>query len=503
MFTPSQIGRSHPSILVASGSDRRHGMMSDILAGSVFGRKKKSNDPTVLRTEAAKLVEKGKHADAGDVYGRLEQVDPDPDWARRAAESYRRAGEKKKAIKALARASDGYLKGEFFLKAIAMCKVILTIDPEHKATQARLAELGSRRRMGMSRIRGEAARQMVATRGGLQNASLNEVVQGSKPLESSPDLPKIGVHEIPLEDMDWEEDESEESELSPEEEAQLVARDLLPELPLFSDLGQESLERLIEKLGFVQLDPGEVAFEEGDPAFALYVIAEGQVAIVTAVDGVERELHRLGEGEFFGEIGLVSNQPRTATARAVEETQLLMLVPQAINELIEAEPSVLAVLLRFLRDRLIDRLVKTNQLFTPYSGGERRALAARFKFLEVERDAVLVEQGADAEGLYVLLSGSVRVEREQDEARHRLATLGAGDLFGEISLLSQEPALATVSARDKCFALQLPAKEFRQVIMTHPQILETLDAISTERRERLEAIVAGASGYDEGHLELV
>jgi CRP-like cAMP-binding protein len=205
----------------------------------------------------------------------------------------------------------------------------------------------------------------------------------------------------------------------------------------------------------------------------------------------------LGEGDFFGELGLLSSQPRIASVRAVVDTELLSISPGVLSILVDHDPSVLKVLLRFLRDRLIGRLVLTSQLFAPFSQADRDALAGRFRFLEVESDTELITRGTKVDGLYILLTGTAVVRTDID-----VATLGRGDLFGEMSLLSQHSALATVRTTSKCFALKLPAQDFRQAIMTHPPLLAYVSSIAAAR-EKQNAELAGERDYSDGRLELL
>jgi cAMP-dependent protein kinase regulator len=124
-------------------------------------------------------------------------------------------------------------------------------------------------------------------------------------------------------------------------------------------------------------------------------------------------------------------------------------------------------LLRFVRERLVGRLTETNPLFAPFSPAERTELVGRFRFLEALPGAVLVAEGQRGQGLYVLLSGEAEVRR----GRETLGHLESGDVFGEMSLLSQEPAMATVRVTRKAFVLLMPTQSFLETAMAHPHIL--------------------------------
>lgn len=72
--------------------------------------------------------------------------------------------------------------------------------------------------------------------------------------------------------------------------------------------------------------PGEVIFRQGDPGDFVYVITDGQVEIVREEPrGEEKVINRLGPGEYFGEMALISNAPRTATVRAITRVKAVAL----------------------------------------------------------------------------------------------------------------------------------------------------------------------------------
>lgn len=97
--------------------------------------------------------------------------------------------------------------------------------------------------------------------------------------------------------------------------------DVLTTIPMFAPLTPALLETLARHLRPVTVTPGEVFIREGEPSDRFYVITSGLVEVT--VDGALRR--REGPGDFFGEIGLLRDVPRTATITAVEETELLAL----------------------------------------------------------------------------------------------------------------------------------------------------------------------------------
>jgi CRP-like cAMP-binding protein len=111
----------------------------------------------------------------------------------------------------------------------------------------------------------------------------------------------------------------------------------------------------------------------------------------------------------------------------------------------------------------------TSPLFEPFAESERKALIERFEFLEIEQASLLIKKGRAPGGFYVLLSGEVLADQQG-----RLRRLGPGATFGGPDLLQGRPSKTDVLASKKCFALFLSEKVFRELIMTHPMVLEVI-----------------------------
>jgi CRP-like cAMP-binding protein len=439
-------------------------------------------DARKVKDEAADAVARGRWKKALECYLMLERAEPrDGSWPQKAGEMNRKLNRTDDAVAAWTRAADRFAGSGFLLKAIAVCKLILEVDPDHQDTQTKLASLYAARGAPPPPKPRPRTLPPGAT---LDQISIGRVVEGARPAVETRSTGEPAVFEIPLE----------AAQPPPPSPAQSAAMAILPRTPLFSSLDAAALKLLIERVRLVRLEAGQDLFRQGDPGDALYVVSEGEVAAV--VDG--REVGRLREGSFFGEIALVTDQPRSATIRAIATSDLLAIDRVAISDLIETSPEVLTTLLGFMRDRLLDTLVDTNRLFAPFSGEDRRTLAARFKFLEVEAGAKLVEQGKRAPGLFVVLAGRVDVVLDG----RTIAALGSGDLFGEMSLLHGS-AVASIVATARTYLIELPRSDFQEVIMTHPQVLEYIGSLAEERRKQIEAIKNGSARYGEGRLPVV
>ena len=119
-------------------------------------------------------------------------------------------------------------------------------------------------------------------------------------------------------------------------------------LPLFAGVSNAAVERALDQLVEVPMAAGDVVIRQGDQADRFYVIESGTVVVTqTDAQGTIRELRRMSNDEVFGELGLLSGAPRSATVTAATDGLLLALDAEAFLDLVGRRPGV--------RGRLLDR----------------------------------------------------------------------------------------------------------------------------------------------------
>ena len=434
----------------------------------------------------------------------------DANWPRRAARLMHAASDFEGELAALRRALELQVDQALVLDAITSCKAILAIRPDDAQTLDMLDLLylnGQPSDLGTS-ISG--VDDDGSTDAPLDSLLLTEMVPGARSVQFA-DAKPGRINEIPIEatgiapneeilDLrldEWSPTESLEdlaaaravclptaadsvgrsNSASGERGASL--RSELANVPLFGDLDSASLHTLISKVRVVILEEGQVLFRQGDPANSLYVVVEG--AVVPIAEGERRrKLAVLERGEFFGEIGVMAKQPRNATIEAIVDTKLLAIDRRVLWELIAKQPSVAKSILRFLRARLIDRQIRTNLFFAAFAHAEREAVARQFRVLEVKDKTRVVERGKPADGLFVVLSGSLAcVDSEQGK---EVGEFGLGDVFGGLSLLEGQSARHDVIARGKCWLVVLGEGRFRRILAANPRLARVVRRLANEQQ---------------------
>jgi len=126
----------------------------------------------------------------------------------------------------------------------------------------------------------------------------------------------------------------------------------LRRMSLLVGLSSKQLEDVSARLRPVKYRSGEVILTEGAPGDVMYLIEWGRVEVLSKTDGRSRVLAILGEGDFFGEMALLTGSPRSATVRAVTDVDLLALYQPDFDELVLKYPTLTVTLGRVLSQRL-------------------------------------------------------------------------------------------------------------------------------------------------------
>jgi len=129
--------------------------------------------------------------------------------------------------------------------------------------------------------------------------------------------------------------------------------ELLAHTEFFADASPSVLTDLLQHATEVTVRRNDVLFTEGDSPDSLYVVLRGRIAMVnTSVDGRESVLALMDRGDLFGEMGMLDDRPRSATARALEPSALLRIPYAPVVTVLESSPSLLWGVVRLLAGRI-------------------------------------------------------------------------------------------------------------------------------------------------------
>jgi CRP-like cAMP-binding protein/thioredoxin reductase/Fe-S-cluster-containing hydrogenase component 2 len=247
-------------------------------------------------------------------------------------------------------------------------------------------------------------------------------------------------------------------------------------LPLFAELTEPQFRELISESTIHVAKAGEVIFKKNDYTDSFWSVISGGVGIeISTTASVP-----LGEGNFFGEMGLISGRRRSATVKATRETLLLETPRKQILKLIASVDSVRIV----LDKTFLIRAFQTT-IFPEASASMLSEVADRCTFKKYKKGEVLFREGDIGDALYVVRKGSVKVSRKNREGIDVIQTyIPAGNYVGEMALLSVEPTArsATVSAAVNCEVVVISKNDFQGLLSQFEALLERITRLAEERR---------------------
>jgi lysophospholipid hydrolase len=286
----------------------------------------------------------------------------------------------------------------------------------------------------------------------------------------------------------------------------LAPTDRLAATPLLADLDFPTVEAVRAAGTVVALAKGETLFRQGDPGDAFFIVLEGslEARLPGAGDGIV--LERLDAGQCFGEIGVLTHQPRAATVVAVESTRVFRIFRVESEALFLARPELRTRLLDLAAQRRPSLHLRGTELFRELDDDAFARLDEIGRWVKLGAGEVLFRQGDAADALYVVVHGGLEVLVESRESEV-VDVLGRGACIGEMAVLTHGERSATARAVRDSELLRLDRADFEALVNRHPSVglaiaralanrlrHTTLTPRSGRRRHAIALVPCGSEG---------
>lgn len=469
-------------------------------------------DVRELKDQAAKYFARGRFDRAVAAYEKLVRLEPrDSQLKVRLGDALIKRGEKKKAVKSYRLAAEAYAKDGFLPRAIAVCKLILEVDPSHVETQNVLAQLYARR----------SGRPLQPPAGSPAKPSVSTMPPSATPASVAPPSVPDTSGEVQQQEADVPAQETSAPQAPvfvPEPPRNVLDPSTLPELSLDpEDLPPElqvqqpaeaalpvSLELELDPSELLPADPGDFEMDEPlggeeppqaeasapEPEAASEVEPAPATAAGTSAF-TELELSAETEGGWFASPEETSFEPELPAGMTLGPPPA---PPMSLAELeiarIDEEEEV--EILTVAADLPVDAAsLPEIPLFSDLSREAFIELASQCDLRRPGPGEVIVEEGSVGTSFFVLCSGTVRIVRKDDSAGEvTLARLSEGAFFGEMALLSGAPRAASVIAEDDVECLEISATLLAGLQKRYPHVGQVLKKFC---RQRLLANVMATS----------
>lgn len=221
------------------------------------------------------------------------------------------------------------------------------------------------------------------------------------------------------------------------------------------------------KFGAERYEAGATIIREGEAPDKFYVIVSGEVDIIQKDERGEQIINHLGPRQFFGEIGILHTDKRTATVRATTDVEVMSLNRAVFTNWLEQSEAIHQKILQAIEQRISADAQLQAQNITPAPAPSFPANPpGPEKFAP---GAVILQQGDRPELFYIILEGKVEVfHTDANNAEISISHLGRGEYFGEIGLLVDRPRITSVRAVSPVQAISFNREEFATWMTAFP-----------------------------------
>ena len=268
-----------------------------------------------------------------------------------------------------------------------------------------------------------------------------------------------------------------------------VAVDILEQLralPLFAALSDEAFQKLAPHCTLLVLGEKTLVFREGEYGFDFYVILEGEVDVIKTAAGIgDRVLATIGSNNFFGEMGPMVGQPRSASIVARSAVRLLQIGHAGFEELLEGCESFKQAMDRAYLDRALAGYLKVIPLFKDIAPEPLKEFVADAQLVTYAKGQSVIKEGESGDRFYIIRRGFVKVTKIIGGREVLLAYLRENGWFGEMALVDGAPRSATVTALGTVETVEIGKASFEALMRAHPEVHRVIaETVRTRRAEQ-------------------
>ena len=265
---------------------------------------------------------------------------------------------------------------------------------------------------------------------------------------------------------------------------------LLREMLIFKDLEPGDVAALCRRFDVARFKPGRVIVKQGDEGDRFYVMQKGTVEVILeGPTGPAKVLAHLRSGEYFGEIALLERCPRTATVRATTDASAYVLRRADFDKFVESAGQAGA--------RVVDTIANVRRMrhvpiFRDLPESQIALMLNQLKTERHESGTDVFKQGDVGDKFYVVREGEVSIIAAKDGGPPQdVATLGAGEYFGEIALLCSVPRTATARIKTDAELWVLDGDDFKRLMQQERVAVSTLEQTASRRLFQLKKRILG------------
>jgi len=229
---------------------------------------------------------------------------------------------------------------------------------------------------------------------------------------------------------------------------------------LFAALAPKELDIVINAMKEQKLEPGFRIIHEGGDGECLYVVESGNLECFKKIEGEEKMVKALSEGDAFGELALLYNCPRAASVQSKDECILWELDRGSFNHIVKDAAQK-------KREKYEGFLSKVK-LLESMESYEKNQIADALKPESFPAGTEIVKQGDPGDKFYIVEEGTLVAKKDGAD----VLDLKEGDYFGELALLNNEPRAASVVSKSDVVVLSVDRITFNKMLGPLKNLME-------------------------------
>ncbi|KAJ3162650.1 hypothetical protein HDU86_003623 [Geranomyces michiganensis] len=302
---------------------------------------------------------------------------------------------------------------------------------------------------------------------------------------------------------------------------------LLKMFPLFAEFPPDVLVRLANSTYEMYRTNGQVIITKGERGAEMFFLEKGDVTVMAAgaagLDDVP--LAKLSDKSFFGELGVLFDQARTANVQAANDCHLIVITRQKIQAALQPFPELQERLALFARDRerwwdtkeykagfgmefianIARQDIQKLPIFAAASDEFLENLSNRVTSVVFAPNATIIARGDESDSIFFIIRGSAQVLGVSAGETVVHAELSPGTFFGELGVILNIKRTADIRAKEECFCLKLARESLIEVQEAYPEVKQKIQEVVDERyklySDRMKGPAAGG-GQEQFHLEV-
>jgi len=227
---------------------------------------------------------------------------------------------------------------------------------------------------------------------------------------------------------------------------------------MFSELEQQDMETVLMACSEVAFEAGKKVIQEGENGDYLFVIEKGSLDCIKTIDGTDKVVKTCEVGDVFGELALLYNCPRAASVVAKDQCVCWQLDRETFNFIVKDAA--------MKRRNKYDSFLKNVALISSIGDYERSQIADALKSETFTKGQVIVKQDEPGDKFYIIEEGALYATKTfPGEGEKRVMDYKAGDYFGELALLKNQPRAASVAVEsDSAKVLSMSRVSFSKML---------------------------------------